>query len=202
MYVSIDTYSGHLSPCHIHCNVRHFWANSWEFNQLFHCGWNVTIVLLSTNFCCVFYVVSLFLQIISNKMTNTLKAVLRPRGAYFLSRPFYLGGGGVLELLSSTDWRYLMACQCQHLKLLFLWHEVIGSIANPPRWDPSPSQVTHPSPSPSPSPHPPHRHYKCMQPHASSGRTKSYSDASFQHAAPFGQALRSLTPCDGLKTNT
>ena len=62
MNMSINSNSSHLSPSHIHGDVRHFWAHTWKFDQLFYCWWNVSIVILSTNFSGILDVLSFFLQ--------------------------------------------------------------------------------------------------------------------------------------------
>ena len=62
MNMSINSNSSHLSPSHIHGNMHHFWAHTWKFDQLFYCWWNVSIVILSTNFSGILDVLSFFLQ--------------------------------------------------------------------------------------------------------------------------------------------
>ena len=62
MNMSINSNSSHLSPSHVHGNMRHFWAHTWKFDQLFYCWWNVSIVILSTNFSGILDVITFFLQ--------------------------------------------------------------------------------------------------------------------------------------------
>ena len=76
MNMSINSNSSHLSPSHVHGNIRHFWAHTWTLDQLFYCWWNVSIVILSTNFIVAFLMYPAFFYnqniIIISTLGNTL----------------------------------------------------------------------------------------------------------------------------------
>ena len=86
MNMSINSNSSHLSPSHVHGNMRHFWAHTWKFDQLFYCWWNVSIVILSTNFSGILDVISFFLQSKHNYNKYTGKYFMLYQAIFHIGR--------------------------------------------------------------------------------------------------------------------